>query len=209
MQSSKWGPPLWDSLFHIAAGYDFNDTPKREKDRQYRAFFGSLGDVLPCRYCRDSYRNFYAALDIDRYMTMPSCGLTKYVYDLKNLVSNKLASQENKALREKFIELTEKHAGQDTDEFWDELRREAHHICYTKPAPPFGDVLEDLKKHRAGCSQKMKTCRAPLGQHMTDTPVRDFSDADDIRLYRRDAAKWLGKENLDGQGQPQGGGGRR
>lgn len=202
MQSSKWGPPLWEALFNIAAGYDYNETPKLLKDQQYKAFFNSLGQVLPCKYCRDSYTNFNQALDIDKYLTMPSCGLTKYVYDLKNLVNNKLASQENKALRTKFMELSDKYNGQDTPEFWDELRRTTHALCYTKPAPPFAQVVDVLQKQRAGCSQVMKTCRAPLGTHMTDTKVEDYSNADDIRLYRKGAPRLLAKENLCAKGEP-------
>lgn len=199
MQSSKWGNCTWDAMFYIAAGYDLNTTTQPEKDKQYKAFFKSLGNVLPCRFCRDSYRNFYAALDIDKYMSMPSCGLIKYVYDLKNLVNEKLISQEKKALKQIFHELAQKHGGIDSDDFWEDYREKAHKVCYTKSAPPFMDVVTNLLQHRAECSKQMKTCRNPATgtSHMTGAGIQDYSDADDIRLYRNDASKALAKENFD------------
>src|SRR6478609_6582068 len=175
MQSSEWGRNLWPSMFHIAAGYDLNETPKHIKDQQYSTFFKSLGATIPCRYCRDSYVKFYAALDINRYMQMPSCGLIRFVYDLKNLVNHKLETQEQKALEEEFRNLA-KTTRLDDPKFWEEFRKKAQKICYTKPAPPFQQVVEDIMKFKASCSAKMKTCRDPLTPKFPTAPTQTFED---------------------------------
>jgi hypothetical protein len=49
-QSSVWGPAAWMFLHFVAQNY----TPSRKK--AYHTFFKLLGDILPCKYCRDNYR---------------------------------------------------------------------------------------------------------------------------------------------------------
>jgi hypothetical protein len=160
MQSSVFGPGSWSAMFYAAAGYDLNETPKRIKDPQYKAYFKSIGDVLPCRYCRDSYKIFFDSLDFDKYLKV-QCGLIRFVYDLKNLVNEKLEKQEEKALQEEYEKLLREKSPNDPT-FWKTMRAKSHKICFTKPAPPFEQVVADLMKHRASCSAKMKSCREPL-----------------------------------------------
>lgn len=161
MQTSKWGPPFNEALLYVAAGYDLNEAPKYQKDQQYKMFFESLGDILPCRYCRESYKVFYKALDINKYLNMPSCGLIRFVYDLRNLVNDKLIKQEEKALHEEYQKLLQTKSPDDP-EFWRIIREKSHKICFTKPPPDYNELVDRLMKHRAGCSAKMKTCRDPL-----------------------------------------------
>lgn len=175
MNSSSFGPPGWSYMFYVAAGYDLNETPKNIKDKQYETFFRSIGATIPCRYCRDSYGKFFDSLEIYRYMNLPSCGLIRFVYDLKNLVSNKLTNQEDKALQEEYQKLSQVKSPEDP-EFWKIFRQKAHKICYTKPAPEFDKVVEDLMKHRAGCSAHMKTCRDPLNVKYPAPPQHKILD---------------------------------
>lgn len=51
-----WGPHLWTSLHAITFGYPLEPTQTQKED--YRVFFTSIKNVLPCRYCRDSYESF-------------------------------------------------------------------------------------------------------------------------------------------------------
>lgn len=175
MNTSAWGPPLHRGLFFIAAGYDLNETPKHIKDKQYKDFFQNLGKVLPCKWCRQSYEHFFTLLDIDRYMKMPSCGLIRFYYDMRELINRKLESQEEKALHEEFRNLTQQMSPNDPD-FWKIFRMKAQNICYTKPAPPFEKVVEDLYKFRASCSTHMKTCRLPLAPKYPVVPVQTMPD---------------------------------
>jgi len=182
MNSSIWGPPLHRGLFFIAAGYDLNETPKSVKDRQYKEFFRSLGEVLPCKFCRESYGKFFEALNIDRYLKMPSCGLIRFYYDMRELINNKLKNQEHKALHEEYEKLKTR-VSPDSEEFWKYFRDVCHKIAYTKPAPSFDEVVKDLYQHRAGCSAHMKTCRQPL-KAVPPLPAQTFRDPNNKGLDR-------------------------
>lgn len=195
MQSSVWGPKLWNSMFYIAAGYDLNETPKHIKDPQYANFFKSFGDTLPCRFCRESYVKFYDALDIRRYMNMPSCGLIRFVYDLKEQVNHKLKSQEEKALYEEFQKLTN-IVSLDDPRFWKMFREKAQKICYTKPTPPFEEIVQEIMKHRASCSAKMKTCRDPMPPKFPAAPTQQIQDPNDSGILDRDMYSGGGKRRV-------------
>jgi len=62
------------------------------KKREYRNYFVSLGDVLPCRHCRDSYKKFISngdtALTDDVLKNRES--LTRWFYRVHNAVNDKL-----------------------------------------------------------------------------------------------------------------------
>ena len=92
MNSTVWGEHLWTSMFFVAYGYQFNKTPRSIKDPQYISFFKSIGNVLPCRACRESYHVFFTSLNIDMYIHRKH-GLLNFVYHLKDLVNKKLISQ--------------------------------------------------------------------------------------------------------------------
>jgi len=160
MQSSKFGPPAWETMFTFAFGYYLNPLPCEIKDPEYITFFKLFGKVLPCKYCRDSYTKFFESLPIKEYLKQ-DYGLVRFIYDLKNLVNHKLESQEEKALYKEFTEL-KSQLPMESDEFWKQFRAKAHKICYTKPAPSFHSVLERLKLLRADCSSIEKHCRTPL-----------------------------------------------
>lgn len=191
MQTSQWGPPSWTSLFYIAAGYDLNELPKRIKDPKYKQYFKSVGHVLPCRYCRESYDKFYDSMDIQRYLNMPSCGLIKFVYDLKNMVNAKLKAQEDKALQDEYDLLLQTMSPQDP-RFTQRMEEAKKRICYTKSPPPFEQVVHDLMKHRASCSAAMKTCRDPLSASSypatAPMPMLATNQMTDAAVYRKGGA---------------------
>lgn len=51
-----WGEPGWTFNHSITFGYPLE--PNEEQKNKYKNYFISLGDVLPCRYCRESYQKF-------------------------------------------------------------------------------------------------------------------------------------------------------
>ena len=190
MNSSVFGPSTWQSMFFIAAGYDLNETAKSVKDPKYRQYFKSIGDVLPCRYCRESYEKFYDSMDIQQYLDMPSCGLIRFVYDLKNMVNAKLIAQEDQAFEKEYYKLLETKSPNDPD-VTKALEDLASRIFYTKPPPPFEDVVADVLKHRVKCSSALKTCRAPLNNGRNDgfpkvpsMPQLPTNADSDAALYR-------------------------
>lgn len=87
MKTKMWGPHMWITLHVLAANYPNN--PKPEDKAKYKNFFVSLGEMLPCCYCRDSYSFFSKLLPIDNYLES-SRYMQYWVYLLHNLVNQKL-----------------------------------------------------------------------------------------------------------------------
>jgi len=85
-----WGPSGWTFGHSIAFGYPIEPTDKHKAD--YRIFFESLMNVLPCSFCRDSYHKFImegnTKFTDDKLQNRET--LTKWFYDIHNAVNNKL-----------------------------------------------------------------------------------------------------------------------
>lgn len=156
MDSKVWGKQSWDALFFIACGYDLNDA--ENKKETYTNHLKSWGDVLPCRYCRDSYKGFFSQLNIEKYLDGTPCSLIKFVYDLKNLVNEKLILQEETVFKQRFKELLLKNLTE--EEYYIQLRKLSHAVFYTKPAPSLQEVTDYYLQFQAGCSPELKTCRS-------------------------------------------------
>jgi hypothetical protein len=86
MQPAAWGPPLWFFLHTMSHNFPENPTP--EIKAMYRDFFVSLGHVLPCKHCRDSYQAITRDLDLNVFKSRRS--LSRWVYDLHNTINLKL-----------------------------------------------------------------------------------------------------------------------
>jgi hypothetical protein len=95
MQTDTWGPHLW--VFLHCMSFNAPDIIPKEKQEQYKDFFTSLGQMLPCRYCRESYVYFLKKLPLDQYLGDRQ-GLTFWLYSLHNLVNYKLYIKDNKPL---------------------------------------------------------------------------------------------------------------
>ena len=93
LMTRLWGPSGWLFLHCITFGYPFKIDPNNpehlEKQNDYYRFFYYLGKVLPCKYCRNSYMEFFA-----NNSPMSKLGtrkeLAKWLYDVHNLVNDKL-----------------------------------------------------------------------------------------------------------------------
>lgn len=92
-----WGPPLWIGLHAITFGYpykiDENNSEHIAKRNAYYQFFKVLGDVLPCKYCRQSYKVFFEELDINLFLKDRK-GITKWLYLIHEKVNDKLSVPE-------------------------------------------------------------------------------------------------------------------
>ena len=61
MQTRVWGPAGWLFLHSIAQNYPWK--PTKEQQDSYLSFFKLVGNVLPCRYCRESYQKYITGID--------------------------------------------------------------------------------------------------------------------------------------------------
>jgi len=84
-----WGPSLWIGLHCITFGYPINPTDEQKEN--YKIFFEKVGDVLPCKHCRESYKIFIKEQDTDIDNALENRdSLTKWLYDIHNKVNEKL-----------------------------------------------------------------------------------------------------------------------
>ena len=93
LMTRLWGPSGWLFLHCITFGYPYKINPTNpehlEKQNDYYRFFYYLGKVLPCKYCRESYMEFFTQISpMSRLGTRKE--FTKWLYDIHNLVNDKL-----------------------------------------------------------------------------------------------------------------------
>jgi len=93
MMTKVWGPAGWLFLHCITFGYPYAINPDNEahntKKQDYYNFFYYLGKVLPCRYCRESYDEYFKQLDLYNSLDTRK-DITKWLYDMHNKVNHKL-----------------------------------------------------------------------------------------------------------------------
>ncbi len=93
MMTKVWGPAGWLFLHCVTFGYPYILDPTNEKHAgkpsDYYNFFYYLGKVMPCRYCRESYQEFFKQQDPASSLGSRK-DLAKWLYDLHNKVNHKL-----------------------------------------------------------------------------------------------------------------------
>lgn len=96
MVTKIWGPPGWLFLHSVTMGYPYKIDPNNEKHqikkREMRKFFESLGHVLPCELCCDSFKKFIQEEDtlLTDEVLSSRINLAKWFYDMHNKVNTKL-----------------------------------------------------------------------------------------------------------------------
>ena len=97
MMTKVWGPAGWLFLHCVAFGYPYaineNNPDHHSKKKDYHQFFYYLGRVLPCKYCRESYMEFFNTLNLEGNLNTRD-QLTRWLYDMHNKVNHKLGTPE-------------------------------------------------------------------------------------------------------------------
>lgn len=86
-----WGPHFWETLHCASAGYPLEPTDLDKKN--YKDFYISVGNVLPCRFCRESYKDFTTKEEetqINDSIFESRDNLMRWVYKLHERVNLKL-----------------------------------------------------------------------------------------------------------------------
>lgn len=90
MMTKIWGHPGWIFNHSVTYGYPINPTP--EQKLAYKIHFLNMGNILPCKYCRESYTKFVTEgetkLDDDALSCRKS--LTTWFKKIHDAVNNKL-----------------------------------------------------------------------------------------------------------------------
>ena len=134
MQTRVWGPAGWLFLHSIAQNYPWKPTNEQKKD--YLQFFIYTGNVLPCRYCRESYQEFIKQPDTELTKSVMKNRLTlvTWLYNIHNKVNEKLGIKCNDEL---------KHVWEKYESFRSK--------CFKSP-----EIVHKLKK---GCTDPMNGFR--------------------------------------------------
>jgi hypothetical protein len=90
MQTTKWGPSGW--RFFSSIVFNYSDHPTDSEKRIYKCFFCHAANILPCIYCRHSYRLYMAELPIKDYLEN-SASIRQHQYLFHNKVNDKLRGQ--------------------------------------------------------------------------------------------------------------------
>lgn len=90
MITKIWGPGLWIGMHSISFGYPME--PTNEQKLAYKQYFQLVADVLPCRYCRESYKEFISTGDtvLDDAALENRESLSRWLYRIHERVNKKL-----------------------------------------------------------------------------------------------------------------------
>lgn len=92
MQTSIWGPLVWNTLHVISFNYPTCPTQQQKKD--YAQFILRIGKVLPCRYCRDNFPKNIIEAGLSNHSFDNRDSFSRFVYNLHNVVNGMLHKQE-------------------------------------------------------------------------------------------------------------------
>ena len=88
MMTSIWGPTMWHSLHCLSFNYPTNPSNKQKKD--HANFIFSLGQVLPCRYCRENFEENINSVGISNDVFKNRATFSRFIYDLHEHVNTRL-----------------------------------------------------------------------------------------------------------------------
>jgi len=100
MNVNNWGPGGWVFLHSITFNYPLEPTDNDKKN--YRNFFISIENILPCKYCRESYKVYYKYLPIDPFLDSRE-GVVYWLYKLHELINQKIFQESTNASFEDVI----------------------------------------------------------------------------------------------------------
>lgn len=93
MLTSVWGPSLWHFLHTISFNYPTH--PSETQKDHYRKFILSFKNILPCKYCRDNFKQNIKTLPLNKKVFKNRDTLSRYVYELHEVVNKTLGKTSN------------------------------------------------------------------------------------------------------------------
>lgn len=167
MSTKHWGPAAWKFLFTSIMGrypvkIDMNNAEHILIRNAFKSMLTSLQIVMPCIYCRESFKKFLLDLPIEPYLT-GRIELMYWLYMMKDKVNNKLLGQENVCYKEEKLKLKAMYysGAISEEEYYSKVQAFKEETFNTIPTPPFKEVLDQYESLRAVCSDKAKTCALP------------------------------------------------
>lgn len=84
MNPEYWGPPAWRFIHSVALSYPENPTSNDIEN--YRNFFISIGNVLPCERCQEHYKKNVSIETLNKAL-VNNKSLFKWTVNLHNKVN--------------------------------------------------------------------------------------------------------------------------
>lgn len=168
MRTVKWGPGTWTFLHTVTFNYpeviDNKDKEHRERQKYTERLFNDLQYTLPCKYCRESFKEFLKMEPLKPNLRCRA-DLTEWLYRIHNLVNDKLRKQELEAVEKRFQELSDDvDAGKITKtKAYQTLKTFVKKTMITENDPPFSEVCEKYEAMRASCAKPkngIASCRS-------------------------------------------------
>lgn len=107
MVTRCWGTAAWWTMEIFAMGYPLKNPTKKQR-RDYKRFYMSFADTLPCNLCRDSFKQFLKEIPLDNKALSGRKQLVFWVFRMHNRVNKKLEckpfTRKNMESRYKFYE---------------------------------------------------------------------------------------------------------
>ena len=110
MSKVVWGKSVWKTIHFIALGYP--DNPTEDQKLDYKTFYLLLKTVIPCKICRDHYKETLEVNPLNDDALKNKESLVKWTINLHNLVNQQLKYpilSYDKALNELYKESNETH----------------------------------------------------------------------------------------------------
>tara|TARA_B110000495_G_C23024651_1_gene608590 strand:+ start:1963 stop:2373 length:411 start_codon:yes stop_codon:yes gene_type:complete len=79
-----WGPHGWKFMHYVTMGYPDNPNPSDKQN--YKEFFMSLRNILPCAKCAQNYKKNLNEYPIDNHLESRD-NLVKWLIDIHNKVN--------------------------------------------------------------------------------------------------------------------------
>lgn len=166
LSTKHWGPGGWHFLFSCIIGaYPIKITNSKEHKLikfHFDQLFKTLGYIMPCVFCRDSYKLFYNELPIKPFLK-GRIELMFWLYLIRDKVNQKLIKQEKKCYHDEKKRLKKEYKKNTISEkeYYDKLKNFKKESFVTFPSPPFQEILEKYEQIRAQCYSKAKKCSLP------------------------------------------------
>lgn len=167
MATSFFGPNAWNFLFvsilgHYPVKIDNTNSEHLEIVKNYYNILTSLSVIMPCVFCRNSFKTFIEELPIEPYL-IGRIELMYWLFLMKDKVNKKLIQQEENCYNDEKKKLKALYYNQqiNTSDYYIKITEFKKKIFKTIPTPPFENVLQQYEQYRAVCSPKNLTCVLP------------------------------------------------
>jgi ATP-dependent Zn protease len=82
-----WGPHGW--IFLHSVTFNYPENPTQTDKINYKSFFESLGNILPCEKCSINYKNHIQKYPIDTHLDSKT-SLIQWLINIHNITNSQL-----------------------------------------------------------------------------------------------------------------------